>query len=89
MRKIQEDGRFKGSLFVEFKAKESVDNLLAVDELRFKDSLISVETKSVLGQGYVANMMVISSHVHREDYFKRKQNEKKERKAPEEPKVKV
>ena len=43
-----EEGNFKGSLFVEFKTKESADKLLGVDELRWKDSLISAESKSVL-----------------------------------------
>ena len=42
------EGNFKGSLFVEFKTKESADKLLGVDELRWKDSLISAESKSVL-----------------------------------------
>ena len=43
-----EEGNFKGSLFVEFKTKESADKLLGVDELRWKDSLIIAESKSVL-----------------------------------------
>ena len=43
-----EEGNFKGSLFVEFKTKESADKLLGVDELRWKDSLINAESKSVV-----------------------------------------
>ena len=47
MRK-KEDGKFKGSLFVEFKTKDSADKVVGIEELRWKDLLISVETKSVV-----------------------------------------
>ncbi|XP_011408993.1 PREDICTED: lupus La protein-like, partial [Amphimedon queenslandica] len=56
------DKQFKGSIFVEYKLVDSISKVLEKKaELKYKDELLTVETK--------------------QDYFKRKDAERKEKKA--------
>ena len=83
---VDENRRFKGSVFVEFVEKESADKFLSQETVKYEDVELTKESKLVLCD-FSSHTHTHGTHTHthtqsfREDYFNRKNEERKQKKS--------
>lgn len=70
----------QGSVFVEFAEKPMADGFLGLPTIKFNDTELIKESKSVVYTLIVAVKIMYSLSLYREAYFLRKQHERKQAK---------